>query len=183
MSCLISRKGSDKYENFRESVEAFYHQPDQEEENRWLGAFPCIAMRRGKSRTSVLLDVAQGRSPKKRPTQIGVERLDKESTRYTSADKRKRLFCDGQSGISQSYDLAQGGARDGSTSAPPGYRIELKNAQTFSFTSTILLILRYQNTMKWKLATSRKLARTLGIYDLRKTIPEVLKLVFAPPRK
>ena len=31
-----------KYENFRDAVDAFYHQPDNEEEARWMSAFKAL---------------------------------------------------------------------------------------------------------------------------------------------
>jgi hypothetical protein len=84
-------EGSDKYENFRESVEAFYHQPDQQEENRWLGAFRALRCGDVKAEPPFFSTLPK-EDPDKRPTQIGVERLDKESTRYTSADNVSDYF-------------------------------------------------------------------------------------------
>jgi hypothetical protein len=76
---------SAKYENFRESVEAFYHQPDQEEEDRWVNAFR--ALRKGEVKPEPpFFSALPKEDPDKRPAQIAVERLDKPHTRYTATD-------------------------------------------------------------------------------------------------
>jgi hypothetical protein len=76
---------STKYENFREAVEQFYHQPDQEEEKRWVAAF--CAIRSGEVKPEPpFFSALPKEDPDTRPTQIAVERLDKENTRYTSTD-------------------------------------------------------------------------------------------------
>lgn len=82
---------SQKYEDFRQSVEDFYHQPDQEEEDRWVAAFQ--ALRSG----SVLpeapfFSALPTEDPDKRPTQIAVERLDKQNARYTATDNVADYF-------------------------------------------------------------------------------------------
>jgi len=66
-------------------VEASYHQPDQQEEIRWLGAFRALRCGDVKGEPPFFSTLPK-EDPDKRPTQIGVERLDKKSTRYTSAD-------------------------------------------------------------------------------------------------
>jgi hypothetical protein len=76
---------SAKYENFREGVEEFYHQPDQLEEDRWTNAFRAI--RRGEvTPEPPFFSALPKEDPETRPTQIAVERLDKENTRYTATD-------------------------------------------------------------------------------------------------
>jgi hypothetical protein len=74
-----------KYESFRENVENFYHQPDQEEENRWLAAY--AALRSGAVKPEPpFFSTLPKEDPETRPTQIAVERMDKENTRYTATD-------------------------------------------------------------------------------------------------
>jgi hypothetical protein len=85
-------EGAEKYENFREAVEKFYLQPDEAEENRWLAAF--LALRSGKVQPEPpFFSTLPKEDPDKRPTQITVERLDKENTRYTSTDNVPDYFA------------------------------------------------------------------------------------------
>src|SRR5262249_6084949 len=78
-------EGSAAYENFGEAVEASYHQPHQEEEERWTEAFR--ALRSGEVKPEPpFFSTLPKEDPDKRPTQISVERLDKANTRYTAAD-------------------------------------------------------------------------------------------------
>jgi hypothetical protein len=76
---------SAKYENFREVVEQFYHQPDQEEEKRWVTAFRALRSGEVKPEPPFFSELPK-EDPDTRPTQIAVERLDKENARYTSTD-------------------------------------------------------------------------------------------------
>lgn len=78
-------EGSDEYEDFRIFVEEFYHQPDPEEENRWVAAYR--ALRSGETKPeSPFFSALPKEDPEKRPTQIAVERLDKKNARYTVVD-------------------------------------------------------------------------------------------------
>lgn len=78
-------EGAAKYENFREAVESFYHQPDAEEENRWVRAFQALRAGEVKPEGPFFASLPK-EDPDKRPTQIAVERLDKPHARYTAAD-------------------------------------------------------------------------------------------------
>src|ERR1700693_1648349 len=70
------------FDFFKRSVEQFYSQPDKEEEASWLGAFN--ALRSGKAiPDEPFFAQLPKEDPEKRPTQITVERLDKENSRYT----------------------------------------------------------------------------------------------------
>jgi hypothetical protein len=73
------------YDLFRQNVEAFYQQPDAEEENNWLGAF--YALRSGKvAPEDAFFCSLPKEDPEKRPTQIAIERLDRQNSRYTPTD-------------------------------------------------------------------------------------------------
>ncbi len=86
----LAAEGS-TYESFRESVEHFYLQPDQEEEANWLSAYH--ALRSGKvTPEPPFFSALPKEDPEKRPTQIAVERLDKENTRYTPTDNVPDYF-------------------------------------------------------------------------------------------
>lgn len=78
-------ESSEKYENFREAVESFYQQPDDEEEARWHTAFQ--ALRSGQIKPEPpFFSTLPKEEPENRPTQISVERLDKTTSRYTPTD-------------------------------------------------------------------------------------------------
>jgi predicted RNase H-like HicB family nuclease len=76
---------SEKYEQFRQEVESFYYQPDEYEEARWEDAFK--ALRDGQT---VLDEGFFAKLPKQppetRPTQLTVERLDKDNARFKPTD-------------------------------------------------------------------------------------------------
>jgi|SRR5271154_4637560 len=73
------------FDFFKHSVEQFYSQPDKEEEAAWLGAFN--ALRSGKAiPDEPFFAQLPKEDPEKRPTQITVERLDQEHTRYSPTD-------------------------------------------------------------------------------------------------
>lgn len=72
------------YETFRDEVERFYYQPDLEEEGRWESAFKAI--RAHQIIPEGFFSKLPQQSPETRPTQLTVERLDKESTRYKPTD-------------------------------------------------------------------------------------------------
>lgn len=74
------------FDVFRHEVEAFYRQPDKEEEANWLEAF--LALRSGKAvPEDPFFTNLPKQDPETRPTQITVERLDcQNSSRYASVD-------------------------------------------------------------------------------------------------
>jgi predicted RNase H-like HicB family nuclease len=72
------------YETFRAAVERFYYQPDPEEEERWETAFKAIRMQQ--TVPEGFFSKLPQQSPETRPTQLTVERIDKESTRYKPTD-------------------------------------------------------------------------------------------------
>ncbi len=73
------------FDFFRHQVEAFYQQPDKEEEENWLGAF--YALRSGKVMPEEpFFAKLPKEDPESRPTQITVERLDRENSRYAPVD-------------------------------------------------------------------------------------------------
>jgi hypothetical protein len=78
-------EGAPDYEAFRDTVEAFYFQPEAEEERAWQEAFEAI-----RSVTFVPEDDFFGKLPREapetRPTQLHVARLDKQATRYQPTD-------------------------------------------------------------------------------------------------
>jgi hypothetical protein len=73
------------YSAFRQTVENFYYQADEEEEERWQQAFNAI-----RSKTFVPDDEFFGKLPKEapetRPTQLNVVRLDAQAKRYRPTD-------------------------------------------------------------------------------------------------
>jgi hypothetical protein len=78
-------EGGHDYCAFRDTVEAFYFQPDDEEENRWQAAFEAI-----RSGTFVPDEEFFGKLPREapeaRPTQLHVARLDQQAQRYKTTD-------------------------------------------------------------------------------------------------
>ncbi|MFZ3217245.1 MAG: hypothetical protein WA192_14405 [Candidatus Acidiferrales bacterium] len=73
------------FDFFKRSVEQFYAQPDKDEEAAWLGAFN--ALRSGKAiPDEPFFARIPKEDPERRPTQITVERLDKDNTRYSPTD-------------------------------------------------------------------------------------------------
>lgn len=73
------------YEAFREAVESFYYQKDQEEENRWQSAFMAIRTGDVKPDERFLANLPK-EAPETRPTGIVVERLDAQNARYNPTD-------------------------------------------------------------------------------------------------
>lgn len=65
---------SPTYDAFRRQVEAFFYQPDNQEETRWETAFR--AMREGRSPAEGPLSSLPRQDPQTRPAQISVTRLD-----------------------------------------------------------------------------------------------------------
>lgn len=78
-------EGAVNYDAFRASVENFYFQPDEEEENRWQKAFSAI-----RSGSLTPDDEFFGKLPKERPetrpTNLQVIRLDTQAKRYSPSD-------------------------------------------------------------------------------------------------
>jgi predicted RNase H-like HicB family nuclease len=83
---------SPTYEAFREAVENFYYQPDPDEEERWEAAFKAI--RTGAVvPEGVFFSKMPKQAPETRPTQLTVERLDKENARYKPTDNVTDYFA------------------------------------------------------------------------------------------
>jgi hypothetical protein len=80
-----------QYEEFRESVEQFYYQPDIEEEELWDAAFKAI--RSGEVVPDGFFSKLPKEPPETRPSQLTVERLDKENTRYKPTDNVADYFA------------------------------------------------------------------------------------------
>src|ERR1700733_9493008 len=74
-----------KYENFRDAVEAFYHQPDAEEETRWLNAFKALRSGAVKAEPPFFSALPK-EDPDNRPTSVGIERMDMASARFQPTD-------------------------------------------------------------------------------------------------
>jgi len=84
-------EGYGTFEKFRESVEGFYHQPDQAEETRWMKAYEALRSGEVKPEAPFFADLPK-EDPERRPTQISVERLDKANARYTPTDNVADYF-------------------------------------------------------------------------------------------
>lgn len=80
------------YEEFREAVERFYYQPDPDEEERWESAFKAIR-RAGIPLDNDFFAKLPKQAPETRPTQLTVERLDKENARYKPTDNVNDYFA------------------------------------------------------------------------------------------
>jgi hypothetical protein len=80
------------YEEFRDSVENFYYQPDPEEEERWESAFKAIRIS-GVAPEDAFFARMPKQAPETRPTQLTVERLDKQNTRYKPTDNVTDYFA------------------------------------------------------------------------------------------
>jgi hypothetical protein len=83
---------SPAYEAFREAVEKFYYQPDPDEEERWEAAFKAIRTRAVLPAEDFFSKMPK-QAPETRPTQLTVERLDKENTRYKPTDNVTDYFA------------------------------------------------------------------------------------------
>lgn len=80
------------FEEFKQEVERFYYEPDEEEERRWMAAF--LALRSGEVVPEPpFFSELPKEPPEKRPTQIAVERLDKANSRYTTTDNVPDFFA------------------------------------------------------------------------------------------
>jgi hypothetical protein len=75
----------ERYEQFKDSVEGFYSQPDIEEENRWLAAYNFLRSGDVKPEPPFFSALPK-EDPDKRPTQIGVDRLDVQDARFNATD-------------------------------------------------------------------------------------------------
>jgi hypothetical protein len=83
---------SSTYETFREAVEGFYYQPDDAEEERWQTAFKAIRSGEAVPEEGFFSKLPK-QAPETRPTQLSVERLDKENTRYKPTDNVPDYFA------------------------------------------------------------------------------------------
>jgi hypothetical protein len=81
----IAEEASD-FGKFKAEVEAFYSQPNPEEETRWTEAFRAI--RNGKTEIGAPFDSLNKVSPEKWPSSISVTPLHQEK-RFTAADNVK----------------------------------------------------------------------------------------------
>jgi hypothetical protein len=84
-------EGFTDFESFKNEVERFYHEPDDEEERRWMGAFQDL--RSGKVQPELPFSSLPHEAPETRPTQITVERLDASSARFTAADNIPDIYA------------------------------------------------------------------------------------------
>jgi hypothetical protein len=75
----------EKYEQFKTCVEHFYSQPDVEEESRWLAAYNALRHGQVKAEPPFFSSLPK-EDPDKRPTQIGVDRLDAQEARFNATD-------------------------------------------------------------------------------------------------
>ncbi|MHB8525875.1 MAG: hypothetical protein ACYDD2_06940 [Candidatus Acidiferrales bacterium] len=80
------------YEAFREAVEQFYYQPDPDEEERWEAAFKMVRAG-GIVPDDGFISKLPKESPETRPSQLTVERLDKETARYKPTDNVADYFA------------------------------------------------------------------------------------------
>jgi len=81
---------SEKFDDFRKAVEAFYTQVNEAEEECWESAFKL--MRAGGVPTDGFFSTLPKRDPEERPTQFTVIRLDQQA-RYTPTDNVPDLFA------------------------------------------------------------------------------------------
>lgn len=72
------------YDAFRREVEAFFYQPDEQEEHRWEEAFR--ALRAGDVQAEGPLSALPRQDPQTRPAQISVTRLDNQQPRFMPSD-------------------------------------------------------------------------------------------------
>ena len=82
---------SEDFDGFKRETERFYHEPDNEEERRWMEAFQDL--RSGKVQPEAPFSSLPMAAPETRPTQIAVERLDAATTRFTATDNIPDLYC------------------------------------------------------------------------------------------
>ena len=82
---------SEKYEDFRVAVEAFYFQHNEEEESRWESAVKV--MRAGSVPTEGFFAKLPTQAPENRPSGHTVERLDKQEARYKPTDNISDYFA------------------------------------------------------------------------------------------
>lgn len=73
------------FDYFRHEVEKFYEQLDKEEEDNWLGAFYALRSRKVVPEEQFFTQLPK-EDPETRPTQITVERLDRQNARYAPVD-------------------------------------------------------------------------------------------------
>lgn len=84
-------EGFGDFESFKNEVERFYHEPDNEEERRWTEAFQDL--RSGKVKPEPPFSSLPQEAPEKRPTQITIERLNASGSRFTAADNIPDIYA------------------------------------------------------------------------------------------
>jgi hypothetical protein len=81
---------SGDFEAFKKEVERFYYEPDDEEEHRWMEAF--LDLRSGRVEPEAPFSSLPKESPETRPSQIAVECLTADGTRFTPTDNIPDLY-------------------------------------------------------------------------------------------
>jgi len=79
------------FESFRNQVENFYYEPDEEEERIWEAAVQAI--RSGTLVPEEPFSNLPKQAPETRPSSISVQRLDQAITRYAATDNVPDLFA------------------------------------------------------------------------------------------
>ena len=79
------------FEGFKQEVERFYYQPDNEEELRWEAALACIRV--GGMVAPEPFAKLPRIAPENRPTQISVERMDEQDKRFMPSDNVSDTYC------------------------------------------------------------------------------------------
>lgn len=79
------------FDSFRDEVERFYYEPDQEEEGIWEAAVQAV--RSGALVPEGPFSALPKQAPEERPSSISVERLDHQVTRYAATDNVPDLFA------------------------------------------------------------------------------------------
>ena len=72
------------FEGFKNEVERFFYEPDQPEERRWEEA--VAAIRAGNLTPPPPFSTLPQQPPETRPSQVTVERLDRQTARFTPTD-------------------------------------------------------------------------------------------------
>jgi len=81
---------SKDFDSLKIEIERFYHEPDDEEERRWMKAFQDI--RSGNMQPEEPFASLPHEAPETRPTQVSVERLDKKEARFSASDNVPDIF-------------------------------------------------------------------------------------------
>jgi hypothetical protein len=77
------------FDAFKNEVEKFYTQPDQEEEDRWMQA--VLAIRNGKVDVEAPFNALPRENPEKRPTGVSIQALN-EMQRFTPMDNIPDIY-------------------------------------------------------------------------------------------